>query len=651
MTPHINMMKKKLEDMHLQERINYGYRKVIIMMLVSGLFSIIVIGVLFANMFNYAENVSAADKAVKMCRINVNAAARNIREMALNNDTSSYNDYELTVEKLLTDVDSQLQIIKKSGVVSEADYNEYSSYLSQWGNIGYSIIENIKKGNKDKATEEILNKCTPALNKVVEKAISLDDIADKESRKAAIVTFIFAVAGVVCIIVCLSTAWVLAKRISKKVLATIIAPLKSVENTADELMKGNLHSTLDYKSDDELGRLAHSLRNSIAILGSYVDDIDRAMKLFAEGNFDVKPEVEWKGDFVGILNSFMLFEESMAETIKGIQRVSDEVSSAAEQVASSSNELADGATNQASVVEELTATVEGVAEQVERNSQSAKQISNRVGNLGEAISESNSKMQEMVASMKDINEASEEIDKIISTINEIASQTNLLALNASIEAARAGEAGKGFAVVANQVNLLADQSAKAAKESAVLIETSVRAVKKGMTIADETATQLEEVAGNSKMITEEVADIADTLEKQTVEIQQINEGIEQINDVVQTNSATSQECAAASEQMSSEAENLREMIRRFKVADLRRNNRADDLIISEKYKTDVVDKGNAVGISFASDVSRFVGNADSKIRAKVYNNLAKFDERLGSLIKVYGIIELESLYEMYNQSI
>ena len=571
MTPQINMMKKKLEDMHLKERINYGYRKVIIMMLVFGLFSIIVIGVLFSNMFNYVENVSAADQAVKMCRVNVNAAARNIREMALNNDTSSYSSYEQTVEKLLTDVDSQLQIIKKSGVVSEADYNEYASYLSQWGNIGYSIIENIKKGNKDKATEEILNKCTPALNKVVEKAISLDDITDKASNKAAITTFIFAAAGIVCIIVCLSTAWILAKRTSKKVLATIIAPLKSVENTADELMQGNLHSTLNYKSDDELGRLAHSLRNSIAILGSYVDDIDRAMKLFAEGNFDVKPEVEWKGDFVGILNSFMLFEESMAETIKGIQRVSDEVSSAAEQVASSSNELADGATNQAAVVEELTATVAGVAEQVEKNSQSAKQISSRVGNLGEAISESNSKMQEMVASMNDINEASKEIDKIIATINEIASQTNLLALNASIEAARAGEAGKGFAVVANQVNLLADQSAKAAKESAVLIETSVRAVKKGMTIADETATQLEEVADSSKVITEEVTDIADTLGQQTVEIQQINEGIEQINDVVQTNSATSQECAAASEQMSSEAENLREMIRRFKVASFKKN--------------------------------------------------------------------------------
>ena len=78
-----NMMKKNLENMHLQERINYGYRKVIIMMLVSGLFSIVVIGMLFANMMHYIENVNAADQAVKICRINVNAAARNIREMAL----------------------------------------------------------------------------------------------------------------------------------------------------------------------------------------------------------------------------------------------------------------------------------------------------------------------------------------------------------------------------------------------------------------------------------------------------------------------------------------------------------------------------------------------------------------------------------------
>ena len=564
-----NMMKKNLENMHLQERINYGYRKVIIMMLVSGLFSIVVIGMLFANMMHYVQNVTVADRAVKICRINVNAAARNIREMALNNDASSYDDYEQTVERLLAEVDTQLKNLEKSGVVPDADCEEYASALTDWGNIGYSIMKEIKSGDKDKAVDSIMNDCTPALNKAVKIAIRLSEMTDKVSNRSVRITVISAVAGIVCIIVCLVLAWKLTIKTGKKVLESILVPLREVEAVAQELTDGNLHSTLEYRSDDEIGRLAHSMRKSIRILGSYVDDIGRAMKMFAEGNFDVQPEVEWKGDFVGILNSFMLFEESMAETIKGIQHVSDEVSGAADQVASSANDLADGATNQAAVVEELTATVTGVSEQVEKNSQSAKEISGRVDELGNAILESNGKMRDMVDSMNEINGASKEIDKIIATINEIASQTNLLALNASIEAARAGEAGKGFAVVANQVNVLADQSAQAAKESATLIETSVKAVEKGMVIAGQTASQLQEVAENSQIITKEVINIADTLETQTTEIKQINDGIEQINDVVQTNSATSEECAAASQEMSSEAENLREMMQKFKVAENR----------------------------------------------------------------------------------
>jgi methyl-accepting chemotaxis protein len=562
-----NIKKNKLENLHLKERINYGYRKVIIMMLVSGLLSIVVIGILFFNMKHYVQNVTVADQAVKICRINVNAAARNIREMALNNDASSYDNYEQTVERLLAEVDTHLNNLKKSGVVPDADYEEYSSALADWGNIGYSIMEKIKSGDKDKAVDSIMNDCTPALNKAVEIAIRLDEMTDEQSNRSVRVTVIFAVAGVACIIVCLVLAWKLTTKTGKKVLETILVPLREVEAVAQELTDGNLHSTLEYHSDDEIGRLAHSMRKSIRILGSYVDDIGRAMKMFAEGNFDVQPEVEWKGDFVGILNSFMLFEESMAEVIKGIQHVSDEVSSAAEQVAASSNDLADGATNQAAVVEELTATVEGVSEQVEKNSKSAKEISGRVDKLGNAILESNGKMKDMVDSMNEINGASKEIDKIIATINEIAAQTNLLALNASIEAARAGEAGKGFAVVANQVNVLADQSAQAAKESATLIETSVKAVEKGMVIAGQTASQLQEVAENSQIITKEVTNIADTLETQATEIKQINDGIEQINDVVQTNSATSEECAASSQEMSSEAENLREMIQKFKIAE------------------------------------------------------------------------------------
>lgn len=564
---YTNHAEKKIENMKLKERIAYGYKKVIIMMLISGLLSIMAIGILFANLINYVEKINATDIAVKMCRVDVNAAARNVREMALNDDTSSYDDYENTITSLLADVDAQLKIIKETGVVSDEDYKEYATTLSDWYDISSSILDEIKSGDQKQGTEDILTKCTPALNKLVDLALKLDDITDIASDKAVKKTIICAITGIICIIFFLTLAWVISKKISKKVLSSILEPLHAIEDVAKELTEGNLHSMLEYHSEDEIGRLAHSMRKSIRILGSYVDDIDRAMKLFSEGNFDVQPNVEWKGDFIGILNSFMAFEESMADMVKGIQGVSNQVSGGAEQVASGATELADGAMNQAAAIEELTATVENVSEQVKQNSNAAGEISTKVENLGSDILENNNQMHEMVNSMLEIKDASVQIDKIIETINEIASQTNLLALNASIEAARAGEAGKGFTVVANQVNQLADQSSKAVKESSALIKTSVNAVGKGVLIAEETARQLEKIAEDSKTITEEVSGIAETLADQTTEIQQINEGIEQINDVVQSNSATSEECAATSQEMSGEAERLRNMIREIKVAE------------------------------------------------------------------------------------
>ena len=566
---YTNHAEKKIENMKLKERIAYGYKKVIIMMLISGLLSIMAIGILFANLINYVEKINATDIAVKMCRVDINAAARNVREMALNDDTSSYDDYENTITSLLTDVDAQLKIIKETGVVSDKDYKEYAATLSDWHDISSSILEEIKSGDQKQGTEDILTKCTPALNKLVDLALKLDDITDIASNKAVKNTIICAITGIICIIFFLTLAWVISRKTSKKVLSSILEPLHAIEDVAKELTEGNLHSMLEYRSEDEIGRLAHSMRKSIRILGSYVDDIDRAMKLFSEGNFDVQPNVEWKGDFIGILNSFMAFEKSMADMVKGIQGVSNQVSGGAEQVASGATELADGAMNQAAAIEELTATVENVSEQVKQNSNAADEISTKVENLGSDILENNNQMHEMVDSMLEIKDASVQIDKIIETINEIASQTNLLALNASIEAARAGEAGKGFTVVANQVNQLADQSSKAVKESSALIKTSVNAVGKGVLIAEETARQLEKIAEDSKRITEEVSGIAETLADQTMEIQQINDGIEQINDVVQNNSATSEECAATSQEMSGEAERLRNMIRELKVAEFK----------------------------------------------------------------------------------
>ncbi len=313
---------------------------------------------------------------------------------------------------------------------------------------------------------------------------------------------------------------------------------------------------------DEIGEL---FKVADSILSDYKTINEIAQKL-SSGMWQTEVNIKGKKDLMNINLSHMI--EQVNNALHQVTETVESVSNGSGQISYATKSLSDGATSQAASLEEITSSMSELGSQTNLNAKNAEQARKLSAQANTVTFECKEKMDTLAKAMEVIKQSAGETQKVIKTIDDIAFQTNLLALNAAVEAARAGIHGKGFAVVAEEVRNLAARSAKAAGETAELIENVVKEVNTGNTVATVTAEVLNSVAEGIGKTAELVGEIASASEEQAKGVGQINIGLSQIDAVTMQNTANAEETASATEEMKTQTDELKIYMEQFELKEI-----------------------------------------------------------------------------------
>ncbi|GMG79866.1 methyl-accepting chemotaxis protein [Bacillus safensis] len=360
------------------------------------------------------------------------------------------------------------------------------------------------------------------------------------------------------------------------IVRSISKRLSNLARFSKKVSEGDLRDKLQIQSDDEIGQVGKGFNTMIDSLRSLIGAVQTSVENVASSS------------------------EELTASAGQTSKATEHITLAIEQF-SSGNESQNDKVELSSVeLDEMNRGLQHMNESAESITASSIKSTDIAGEGGQLVEKTASQMNVIDQSVKKaenvisaLENKSKDITQILGVINGIADQTNLLALNAAIEAARAGESGRGFSVVAEEVRKLAVQCANSAKEIENLIKEIVqdidvsqevftavnREVQSGLSFTEQTKVSFHNIFDMTKEISNQLQTMNQTVVQLSKGSAHVSEAVREIADVSRESSANIQDIAASAEEqlasmeeissssatLSSMAEELRDLISKFKV--------------------------------------------------------------------------------------
>ncbi len=334
----------------------------------------------------------------------------------------------------------------------------------------------------------------------------------------------------------------------------------------DQGLAGNLDARIERDFDHTvLKSLANKFNTFFEGLDAMLGELDGRLEALASGDLSQEIEATRSGRFQSLQVRMNDTGRSLRDLLGGISQASNAARSASVQIGTDAGDLAHRTEDTAAALEETATTMEEISQSVQNTAELLFNAQRSAEELAETSRAGARRSTEAVAAVEAIEKQAAAIGEIVTVIDAIAFQTNLLALNAAVEAARAGEAGKGFAVVANEVRVLAQRSAKAARDIAELIGNSSESVAAGSRMVQETGTALGEIAASVESLTSTISSIAAAGSEQTTAILEINQTVSRMDQDTQANSAAADRTVNATRALDGQVGKLEDLLGQFRL--------------------------------------------------------------------------------------